>query len=148
MSQAVFTTTAIQIDRDPSRVWAVISDYAADHRWRKGIVEMTPDTEGLPQVGTRVHEVLELGGKRYTTDTIVTEVGPGMTYRFEGAGDSGAVRGRRTVGEGDAPGSARFTYEVEIEPTEIARPLRPLVAWMLRRSMRRDVRRLRVVESA
>ena len=147
MSQAVITS--IEIDREPGRVWDVISDYAADRRWRKGIVEMTPDTDGAPQVGTSVHEVLELGGKRYTTDTIVTEVGPGMTYRFEGAGDSGPVRGRRTVREGDAPGSARFTYEVELEPTEIARPLRPVVAWMLRRSMRRDVHRLRaLVESA
>ena len=28
------------------------------HAWRRGITEMTPDQAGVPQVGTKVHEVL------------------------------------------------------------------------------------------
>jgi hypothetical protein len=54
------------------------SDYATDTRWRKGIVEMTPDVEGAPKVGTHVREVLRLAGKSYTTDTTVTDTGPGI----------------------------------------------------------------------
>src|SRR3954463_5113473 len=69
-------TNTIDIARPPADVWAVVSDYATDTRWRKGIVEMRPDVDGPPEVGTRVREVLELGGRIYTTETAVTDSAP------------------------------------------------------------------------
>jgi Polyketide cyclase / dehydrase and lipid transport len=135
---------AIDIDRAPDDVWAVVSDYATDTRWRKGIVEMAPDVDGPPRVGTRVREVLELAGRTYTTETAVTDVGPGLTYGFTGTGTSGRVSGRRTVTAGASGDSARFAYEVRLEPGEaIPRVVAPLLARWLRHSMRRDLRRLR-----
>ncbi len=113
---SITVTNSIEIDRPPAQVWAVVSDYAADTIWRKGIVEMTPDAEGPPQVGTHVREVLVLGGRRYTTETAVTDVGPGLTYGFAGTGTSGEVRGRRTVIGAGTPQSARFSYDVELNP--------------------------------
>ena len=104
MSKVLHTHVAVEIDRGPEEVWPVVSDYASDTRWRKGVTEMTPDRPGAPEVGTRVREVLELAGKAYTTDTVVTETGPGMAYRFAGDGTSGAVRGGRTVVAGSGPG--------------------------------------------
>ena len=101
-------------------MWAVVSDYAADTIWRKGIAEMTPDADGPPRVGTHVREVLVLGGRTYTTETAVTDVGPGLTYGFSGTGTSGEVRGRRTVVAAGTPQSARFSYDVELEPTAVA----------------------------
>ena len=106
--------------RDPPprrQVWAVVTDYATDTVWRKGITEMTPDRDGPPHVGTNVREVLQLGGRQYVTDTTVTEVGPGMSYRFAGTGTSGVVRGRRNVTPAATPDTAVFTYDVELEPT-------------------------------
>src|SRR4051812_1463846 len=97
MSQIFTTDVEIQIDRDPADVWAVVSDYDRDRQWRKGIVEMTPDGPGAPRVGTRVREVLHLAGRDYVTNSTVTETGPGMSYRFAGAGTSGQVRGGRSV---------------------------------------------------
>jgi len=139
----VNTSVGIEIARDPQQVWDVVSVYASDLRWRKGIVEMTPDVDGAPRIGTRVCEVLRLGGRSYTTNTTVTEVGPGLSYRFAGEGDSGEVRGGRSVRAGEADGSAVFTYDIELEPHAIPRPARPLLAWWLRRSLRRDLQRLR-----
>ena len=146
----ITVTNAIDIDRAPDDVWAVVSDYATDARWRKGIVEMTPDVDGPPRVGTRVREVLELAGRTYTTETAVTDVGPGLTYGFAGAGTSGRVSGRRTVTTSASGDSARFSYEVRLEPGEtMPRVVAPLLARWLQHSMRRDLRRLRrLVEAA
>jgi hypothetical protein len=146
----ITVTNAIEIDRAPDDVWAVVSDYAADTRWRKGIVEMTPDVDGPPRVGTRVREVLELAGRTYTTETAVTDVGPGLTYGFAGAGTSGRVSGRRTVTTSASGDSARFSYEVRLEPGEtMPRIVAPLLARWLQHSMRRDLRRMRrLVEEA
>jgi hypothetical protein len=145
MTTMLHTRVGIEIAKPAEDVWAVVSDYATDLVWRKGITEMTPDRPGPPAVGTRVREVLELGGKSYVTDTEVTDVGPGLSYSFAGHGTSGVVRGRRDVVASDAPGSSFFTYSVDLEPTKIARPARPVLRWWLQRSLRRDVRRLRTL---
>ncbi|HEY5699513.1 MAG TPA: SRPBCC family protein [Acidimicrobiales bacterium] len=145
MSKVLHTHVAVEIDRGPEEVWPVVSDYASDTRWRKGVAEMTPDRPGAPEVGTRVREVLELAGKAYTTDTVVTETGPGMAYRFAGDGTSGAVRGGRTVVAGSGPGTSVFTYDVELEPHGVPRLAQPVLGWWLTHSLRRDLGRLRTL---
>jgi hypothetical protein len=142
MTQTLYTHVDIQIPRPADEVWAVVTNYATDTSWRKGITEMTPDRDGPPQVGTKVREVLHLGGKDYVTDTAVTEVGPGMSYRFAGEGTSGVVRGGRSV-VSSALDSAVFTYDVELEPHAIPKLARPILRWWLQHSLRRDLRRLR-----
>ena len=144
MSATIHTHLDVEIARPASAVWAFVSDYPSDTRWRKGITEMTPDREGAPSVGTKIREVLRLAGKTYVTNTAVTEVGPDMSYRFEGSGTAGMVRGGRTVVE-TAPGSSIFTYDVEVEPSSIPPPLRPLVGRMFRRSLAKDLGRLRTL---
>jgi Polyketide cyclase / dehydrase and lipid transport len=149
MHKVLHTHVDVTIDREPAEVWSVVSDYARDTVWRKGILEMTPDAPGAPRVGTKVREVLRLAGKEYTTDTVVTDAGPGMTYAFAGDGTSGGVRGRRTVRAGESAASAVFSYDVELEPAGLPRPVQPLLSWWLTRSMRRDLRRLRdLIEAA
>ena len=145
MSPVLQSNAEVQIQRPPASVWDVVSDYESDRRWRKGITEMTPDVDGPPRVGTHVREVLRLGGRSYTTETTVTEAGPGLSYSFAGAGTSGVVRGRRSVRAGDAPGSAVFSYEVELEPQGMPRGVAPVLAWWLRHSLRRDLGRLRAL---
>ena len=92
-TDTLYTHVGIEVARPPAVVWDVVTDYATDTVWRKGITEMAPDREGSPMVGTHVREVLHLGGREYVTDTTVTEVGPGTTDAFAGAGTSGVVRG-------------------------------------------------------
>ena len=143
MTKTLYTHVDIEIPRPAETVWAVVTDYASDTVWRKGITEMTPDRDGPPQLGTKVREVLRLGGREYVTDTEVTDVGPDMSYRFAGAGTSGVVRGRRSVTPGTSTGSAIFTYDVELEPQAIPRIARPMLRWWLQHSLRRDLRQLR-----
>jgi Polyketide cyclase / dehydrase and lipid transport len=145
MSNTLYTHVDIEIPRPAETVWAVVTDYATDTVWRKGITEMTPDRDGPPHVGTNVREVLQLGGRQYVTDTAVTEVGPGMSYRFAGTGTSGVVRGRRTVTPAATSDGAVFTYDVELEPHPIPRLVRPILRWWLQHSLRRDLRRLRTL---
>ena len=141
----ITTHSAIEIHRSPAEVWETVSDYAADTRWRKGITEMTPDIDGPPRLGTNVREVLVLGGRSYTTDTSVTGVGPGLSYRFAGTGTSGAVTGGRRVEPGAGPDTSVFTYDVEVVPTGVPAVARPVLGWWLRHSMRRDLRQLRTL---
>lgn len=144
MTTTLYTHVDIEIPRPAEEVWAVVTDYATDTVWRKGITAMTPDRDGPPEVGTKVREVLMLGGHEYITDTAVTEVGPGMSYRFAGTGTSGVVRGRRSVVEA-GPNSAVFTYDVELEPQAIPRIARPVLRGWLQHSLRRDLHRLRTL---
>jgi hypothetical protein len=148
-TKAIHTSVDVEIARTEAEVWSVVSDYATDTTWRKGITEMTPDVAGPPAVGTKVREVLQLGGRTFTTDTTVTEVGPGRSYRFAGTGTSGAVAGGRRVVAGPQRGTSVFTYDVDLEPTALPRLARPVMAWWLERSLRRDLHRLRdLVEGA
>ena len=149
MSKVLHTHVDVEIDRPTDQVWGVVSDYGTDTKWRKGIREMTADRPGEPEVGTRIREVLELAGKTYTTDTVVTEAIPGRRYTFAGEGTGGAVRGGRIVRPGPRPDTSVFTYHVEVEPHGVARLAQPVLGRMLSRSLRRDLERLReLIEAA
>jgi hypothetical protein len=143
MSRTLLIEESIRIRRDPDAVWAMITDYSSDHLWRPGITEMTPDPPGPPAVGTRVREVLETGGRSYVTDSVVTSVGPGMTYRFSGSGTTGGVEGGRTVVA--IAGDAEFTYRVELTLTGRFRLVRPLVGATMKKGLRSDLERLRAI---
>ena len=142
MSRTLVIEEAVRIHRSPDAVWAVVTDYSSDHLWRPGITEMTPDPPGPPAAGTRVREVLEAGGRSYVTESTVTSVGPGMTYRFSGSGTTGGVAGCRTVVPTDTD-EALFTYRVELTLTGRYRLLRPLVGATMRKGLRSDLDRLR-----
>lgn len=144
MSRTLLIEEAVRIGRPPEAVWAMITDYASDQRWRPGISEMTPDPPGPPAVGTRVREVLETGGRSYVTESIVTSVGPGMTYRFAGTGTTGGVEGSRTVAPIGSD-AALFTYRVELTLTGSYRLVRPLVGATMRKGLRSDLDRLRAI---
>jgi carbon monoxide dehydrogenase subunit G len=134
---------SVRIGRPAAAVWAAIADYPFDLQWRKGITEMTPEPPGPPAVGTRVHEVLRLSGKHFTTDSTVVEVDPGVSYAFAGRGTSGEVRGSRTVRAAPGGDGADFTYAIDLQPTRGLRVLGPLLVPMLRSGLRKDLGRLK-----
>jgi carbon monoxide dehydrogenase subunit G len=147
MSRMLLIEESVHIAREPDAVWTMITDYSSDHLWRPGITEMTPDPPGPPAVGTRVREVLESSGRSYVTDSTVTSVGPGRTYRFAGSGTTGGVEGSRTV-DADGDNEARFTYRVELTLAGRFRLLRPLVGSTMRKGLRADLERLRAILEA
>src|SRR5688572_11325648 len=86
---AVVIEATIAIERSVADVWSAIADYSFDLRWREGLREMTPDPPGPPRDGTRTREVLRSGGLTFTTDSIVSDVDWGASYRFAGSGTIG-----------------------------------------------------------
>jgi hypothetical protein len=139
----VHVTESIEINKPPAEVWAAIADYSFDLKWRKGLTDMTPDPPGGPAPGTKVHEVVRTSGREYIADTVVTDLDPGVSYRFTGSGTIGGLAGARTVrAEPDGTGAV-FTYEIELEPEGRMRLLRPILGWMVRSGLKKDLRTLK-----
>ena len=46
MTRTLVIEESVRIRRAPEAVWAMVTDYESDHRWRPGITEMTPDPPG------------------------------------------------------------------------------------------------------
>jgi hypothetical protein len=144
MSSTVHVEESVRIDQSPSRVWEAIADYSFDIKWRKGLREMTPDPLGGPAAGTKVHELVKTSGRNYVADTVVTDLDPGVSYRFAGSGTIGGLSGARTV-QPDGGTGAVFTYEIELEPKGGMRLLRPVLGPMVRSGLKKDLRKLKVL---
>ena len=144
MSPAVHVEESIRINRSPSEVWDAIADYSFDREWRKGLTDMTPDPPGGPEVGTKVHEAVRNSGRDYVADTVVTDLDRGVSYRFEGNGTIGGLRGGRRV-EPDGDQAAVFTYTIELEPQGGMRLLRPVLGPMVRSGLKKDLQTLKAL---
>ena len=143
MGRAVRVEESVAIARPPSEVWNAIADYGFDSEWRDGLRDMTPDPPGAPAVGTRVHEVVRSSGRDYVADCVVTELDPGVSYRFAGQGTIGGLEGGRTVRPDAAGGGAVFTYTIEMQPTGGMRLLSPVLGPMVRSGLKTDLVRLK-----
>src|SRR4051812_17774375 len=133
---------SVVIGRPPDEVWDAIANYAFDLEWRNGLKEMTPDPDGPPARGTKVHEVVHNSGRDYVADTVVTHLEPGTSYRFEGSGTIGGVAGGRAVRPVRDGQAAVFTYTIDLEPKGAMRLLGPLLGPMVRSGLKKDLRRL------
>ena len=143
MSSPVHIEESVQIARPPAEVWDAIADYSFDLRWRKGLREMRPDPPGPPAAGTKVHEVVRSSGRDYVADTVVTDLEPGVSYRFQGAGTIGGVSGGRTVRSDPGGTGAVFTYAIDLRPKGGMRLLTPVLAPVVRSGLKKDLLKLR-----
>lgn len=145
MGRTVVVEESVQIARPPAEVWNAIADYGFDHEWRHGLRDMTPDPPGPPALGTMVHEVVRSSGHDYVADCAVTELDPGVSYRFAGTGTIGGLAGGRAVRPDDAGSGAVFTYTIEMKPKGGIRLLSPLLGPIVRSGLKKDLDRLRVL---
>lgn len=148
MGSTISVEESVQIARSPEDVWDAIADYSFDVQWREGLKEMTPDPPGPPADGIKVHEVVRNSGKDYVADTVVSDVIPGRSYRFAGAGTIGNVGGGRRVEPGPGGRDATFTYSIELEPKGGMRLLRPVLGSMVRSGLKKDLQRLKALLDA
>ena len=105
---------------------------------------MSPDPPGPPALGTKVHEVVRTSGREYVADTVVTALDPGSSYRFEGSGTIGGLKGGRQV-EPDAEEGAIFSYEIELRPQGAKRLLAPFLGPIVRSGLKKDLTKLKNV---
>jgi hypothetical protein len=139
MGCTIHVEESVEIGRTPAAVWEKIADYGSDSEWRKGLVEMRPDPPGGPANGTKVHEVVKSSGRNYVADTVVTEVDPGVSYRFTGSGTIGGLAGGRSVRAAPAGSGAVFTYTIELQPKGGMRLLAPVLGPMVRSNLKKDL---------
>jgi hypothetical protein len=133
----MLVSETVTIRRSPADVYAFVADYDNDSRWRHGVTEMIATPNGSVRDGTQVREVLRFGGRSHVTETVISDVVPGRSFVFQGAGTGGAVWGRRTVEP--AAAGARLTTELRVTSRGVLRVLEPLLAPMFRRATRRDL---------
>jgi carbon monoxide dehydrogenase subunit G len=148
MGTAIRVEESVEIARPPVEVWDAIADYAFDLQWRKGLREMSPDPPGGPSPGTRVHEVVNSSGRDYVADTVVTDLDPGVSYRFRGSGTIGGLSGGRAVRAAGSGNGAVFTYTIELEPKGGMRLLRPVLGRIVRSGLRKDLLKLKAILEA
>jgi hypothetical protein len=148
MGAAVRVEESVEITRSPVEVWDAIADYALDLQWRKGLREMSPDPPGGPSPGTRVHEVVNSSGRDYVADTVVTDLDPGVSYRFTGSGTIGGLSGGRAVRADGSGNGAVFTYTIELEPKGGMRLLRPILGRIVRSGLKKDLLKLKTILEA
>ena len=143
MSPTIHVEESVQIDRSQAQVWEAITDYGFDREWRKGLREMTPDPPGPPALGTKVREVVRNSGRDYVADAEVTDLDPGVSYRFAGRGTIGGLSGGRAVRPDAAGTGAVFTYTIELHPEGGMRLLSPLLGPLVRSGLKKDLQRLK-----
>jgi hypothetical protein len=145
MGRTVHVEESVRIARPAAEVCEAIADYGFDRDWRNGLLDMTPDPPGPPALGTRVHEVVRSSGRDYVADTVVTELDPGSSYRFEGSGTIGGLKGGRAVRPDESGTGAVFTYSIRLQPTGGMRLLGPLLGPIVRSGLKKDLDTLRTL---
>jgi hypothetical protein len=132
----------IVIARPVEVVFAYISNYEHDCQWRAGLIEMTQTPPGRAQIGTKTREVARFFGIKRVTPAEITQYEPDRKVAFSGLmANSVPVSGSRTVerrGE-----QTRFLYQAKVELSGFALLIEPLLAAILRRRFRSDLRCLK-----
>lgn len=130
-------SVSTDIDARPEDVYAVVSDFANDRRWRARVREMVATPPGPVREGTTVREVVRFAGSTFVTETAVTHLVPEHSVAFAGGGGRAEVRGGRSVAANDR-GGAVFRQDLDIRLTNGTRILSPILGILYRRQMRLD----------
>jgi uncharacterized protein YndB with AHSA1/START domain len=137
----------IVIDRPPEQVFAFVTAPENDRLWSSTAVSRNVESDRPVEVGTRINAVDNFLGRRIESTFEVTEHEPNRrsTIRFV----SGPIRAVGTYTLEPTNGGTRFHWVLEAPPglggLYLGRVTDPLVTWIFRRRLRRDLRQLKAV---
>ncbi|MBO1751443.1 SRPBCC family protein [Actinotalea sp. BY-33] len=147
--------SSIDLAVPAATAWAYLSDYSHDLTWRAGLERMAQDPPGQVHDGARVEEVLTVLGRRVESLVEVSEVQAGRSFRWQVVGGA-TPQGSAPTAQGTAPtaqgsrtvtptgeGSCRVDVVKELTLSGADRLLRPLIAVVVTRTERGDLRRLK-----
>jgi uncharacterized protein YndB with AHSA1/START domain len=135
---------AIDLAASPATVWNLIADYSRDPEWRAG-VRMTVQPPGLVRDGSVTDEALRMFGSWHRTTARICDVDPGRSFRF--ISEDGRIAGTRTITP--TPTGCRLTVRVRVEVARSMAMFAPVLGWLYRRRVRRDLARVqRLVEAS
>jgi uncharacterized membrane protein len=139
---AIDTRAVIAVARPREEVAAYLRDPGNDPRWIGGLRSARLVTEPPVGVGSQVERVASFLGRRIEYVNEITELtGTRLAMR--------SVRSpfpmRVSYGFDDAGGATEVSVRVEGDASRLYRLADPLLAWLVRRSVRRDLRTLKRV---
>jgi uncharacterized protein YndB with AHSA1/START domain len=137
----------IVINRPPEDVFAFVERPENDRLWFSTAVERRVESEGPIDVGTRVKAVDKFLGRRIESTFEVTEHEPSRRSAIKMV--EGPIPAAGSYVLEPADGGTRFRFEMEAPPgiggLYFGKATDPLVTWIFRRHVRRDLRRLKAV---
>jgi uncharacterized membrane protein len=138
-------TESLVVDAPADSIWRVLADYPRDPEWRTGVVSMTVDPHGPPDVGTTTHEVIRVAGRTYRNDGVVDRVVPGrsIAWHTTSGAEASGVRSVRSL----SPGQCEVTLALQVVPHGVNRLLVPVLRRVLRSNLRRDLEALAAVHA-
>lgn len=139
----VTVTGTVLIDRPSRDVFAIVGNYENDPRWRTGVSEMRHDPPGEVRVGMVTHEVIRFMGRTMEIDAEIVEYEPGRKTAFRTVSDVLSAEGFRLVEEEGT--LTRFTYHSDVELDAAYRPFTPLIRWVFKRRVARDLQKVKAI---
>ena len=138
----ITVTATVDVNRPASEVFAFLADFANNPRWQGGMRSAHWTSEPPHGVGSTYEQVASFLGKEVRSSFEVEEFAPGASVTIRSTSGSFPIRVTRTV-EPLGEARSRVTAHVAGDPSGFYRVAAPLLGWMVRRSVRRDYRRLR-----
>lgn len=135
----IVTEGRVVIDASPAAAWILLSDYANDPSWRRGVSRMEQTPPGPVREGARAIEELTVLGRVTRTLVEISEVVPGRSFAWR-AIDGTEAHGTRSI-EPLPDGRCELRTWRAIRLVGADRWLEPVVAVVMARTERGDVRR-------
>ena len=134
--------STVHINRTPSDVFAFVSDYERDPRWRSEVVEMSYQNPGPNGIGRLALEKSKVFGRRLETFTEVTEFQLDTKIVSRSiSGPTPVISYRFIVPDGVG---TRFTYRLEVDISKewFFRWLRPVLMPLYQKTIESYLKRV------
>ena len=140
----IITNIDIAIDRPAADVFAYLSDFAKNPSWQDGMKSCVWVTEPPLRVGSRYQQKAGFAGRDINSVFEVVEYEPGSSVKAVTVEGTFPITFRRWV-EPINDERTRVQALIEGDSTGFFRFVEPLMAPMVRRSIRADYKRLKTL---
>ena len=133
------------INRTPPDVFAFVSDYECDPRWRSEVIEMTYQSPGPTGIGRLALEKSRVFGRRLETLTEITEYELNTKIVSRSiSGPTPVVSYRWLTPDG---AGTRFTYRLDVDLSKawFFRLLRPILMPLYQKTVESYIARLKQI---
>lgn len=140
----ITTEISITIERPAADVFAYLSDFSKNPTWQRGMKSCVWLSEPPMQVGSRYEQKAGFAGREINSTFEVVEYDPGVRVKATSIAGTFPITFTRRVTE-LGPTTTRVEAVIEGDSSGFFRFVEPLMAPLVRRSIRADYRRLRTL---
>ncbi len=134
------------VDAHASAAWELLSLYADDPQWRRGVSAMDQTPAGRVVDGAQTVEILRMLGRTMRNVAEISDVEQGVGFAWRVVDGADADGSRRIVPLAGDRCEIVIEKRVRLAPSD--RLLRPVIAWVLASTERGDLRRAaRLIEA-